>query len=95
MPRLQVFHSDKCPDCYSILPYLKETYPDAEFYNITDSMANLKRFLHYRDHHPEFDEVRLQGWVGIPSVVINGGQAVFTELDAAECAAIETWMKQG
>lgn len=90
--RMQVFFSDKCPDCYSIVPLFRREYPNAEFYNITESMPNLKRFLHYRDQHPAFDDVRLDGFVGIPSVVLNGGQHVFWSLTQDELEEIKRLM---
>lgn len=87
--RIQIFHSDKCPDCYSLVPQLRQKYPEAEVYNITESMVNLKRFLLYRDRLPQFDDARVQGYVGIPSVVLGGGQEAFVELDAEELARID------
>jgi glutaredoxin-related protein len=47
------------------------------YVNITESMANLKAFLKYRDHHPAFAEVRQAGRVGLPCTVVDEGKRIF------------------
>lgn len=44
--------------------------------DMTDSMANLKAFLHYRDNYAEFVPVKEQGRVGLPCIVINDGEKI-------------------
>ncbi len=39
-------------------------------------MLNLKKFLKYRDTSPEFDEIKAAGRVGLPCIVINGGEEI-------------------
>lgn len=95
MKRLQLFFSDKCVDCYSVVPMMRKQFPDAEFYNITESMPNLKRFLHYRDNHPELEDAHLCGYVGIPCAVWNGGEAVFTEFTDQEMREMHRLMNSG
>lgn len=50
-----------------------------DYIEITDSMANLKAFLKYRDNRSEFDGVRKYGSVGIPVIVINDGEKIIFE----------------
>ena len=44
--------------------------------DMTDSMATLKAFLHYRDNFKEFDAIKEQGRVGLPCIVINDGEKI-------------------
>lgn len=39
-------------------------------------MINLKQFLKYRDNAPEFKEIKENGFVGLPCIVINDGQQI-------------------
>ncbi|MDD4780978.1 MAG: hypothetical protein PHT02_10340 [Tissierellia bacterium] len=39
-------------------------------------MINLKRFLKYRDNALEFKEIKENGSVGIPCIVINKGEKI-------------------
>ncbi|MGE5559438.1 MAG: hypothetical protein ACM3XN_00070 [Chloroflexota bacterium] len=56
--------------------FLSQNGIEFTFVEITESMANLKAFLQYRDHRPEFAEVRQASRVGIPCVVVNDGEKV-------------------
>jgi glutaredoxin-related protein len=37
-------------------------------------MANLKAFLRLRDTNPAFDEIKRNGFVGIPAIVMEDGE---------------------
>lgn len=54
--KLTVYGSMLCPDCVEAERILKERRIAHEFINITDSMANLKAFLAYRDSETIFAE---------------------------------------
>lgn len=54
--------------------YLSHNNIEFTYVNITDSMASLKSFLHYRDNDPAFAEVKQAGRVGLPCIVINYGE---------------------
>jgi len=43
-------------------------------------MVQLKQFLKLRDTRPEFDEIKAAGRVGLPCIVINGGEQILFEL---------------
>lgn len=43
-------------------------------------MFNLKAFLKYRDFRPEFDELKAQGRVGLPCIVVDRGEKIFFEI---------------
>lgn len=47
-------------------------------------MVNLKKFLKYRDNYEEFKEIKEEGSVGIPCIVINKGEKIifdYKEMD--------------
>ena len=48
--------------------------------DISSGMLPLKRFLKYRDSRPEFDDIKKAGRVGLPCIVINGGERILFEL---------------
>lgn len=56
--------------------FLSKNNVDYEYVEIMDSLANLKSFFKYRDNRPEFDEVKKEGRVGIPCIVVNDGEKV-------------------
>lgn len=39
-------------------------------------MLYLKMFLKYRDNNPVFEEIKSNGNVGIPCIVINDGEKI-------------------
>ena len=56
--------------------FLSQNNVEFTYVNITESMANLKAFLKYRDHDPRFAEVKEGGRVGIPCIVVNDGEKI-------------------
>jgi len=50
------------------------------YLDITESMANLKSFLKLRDSRPEFDEIKKRGSIGIPCIVVNGGDKLIFDV---------------
>ncbi len=65
--------------------FLSQNNIEFIFVEITESMRTLKAFLHYRDNHPDFAEVKKAGRVGLPCIVINDGEKVlFGKPDLAE-----------
>lgn len=80
MGKIEFFVSDKCPDCTLIMAdYDKnpDKYKGISLYNITDSMANLKRFLYFRDRLEGFGEVKEAARVGVPCKVIDEKEVEF------------------
>ncbi|MDR7856653.1 MAG: hypothetical protein RIN63_08595 [Tissierella sp.] len=47
-------------------------------------MLNLKMFLKYRDNYDEFKEVREAGRVGLPCIVVNGGEQIIFDYNELE-----------
>lgn len=44
--------------------------------DISSGMLPLKQFLKYRDHRPEFAQIREEGRVGLPCIVVNKGEKI-------------------
>lgn len=66
---LTLFISSLCPDCPPAIAEVKEKNLDCEIVDITESMANLKRFLKERDLSEDFDEIVEKGNVGVPALM--------------------------
>lgn len=66
---LTLFVSSLCPDCPPAIAEVKEKNLDCEIVDITESMANLKRFLRERDLSEDFDEIVEKGNVGVPALM--------------------------
>lgn len=77
---IEIYVSSLCPDCTEIIKNYMENpdgFENMELIDITKSMANLKRFLSYRDHKDEFKEKIESGQVGIPVKIIDGKEIIF------------------
>lgn len=46
------------------------------YLDISENIANLKRFLKYRDNFEEFDEIKKADRVGLPCIVIDDGEKI-------------------
>lgn len=76
----EIFVSDKCPHCQVVIEnYEKnpEKYEGQKLINITENMANLKRFLKYRDDLKGYEDIKAAGKVGVPSKVLDGVEVEF------------------
>lgn len=60
---------------------LKKQLDDAgiryTYASITENLSNLKVFLKYRESLPKFDQVKAEGRIGIPFIVINKDEQFF------------------
>lgn len=74
-----LFFSSLCPDTEPFLKVLNPIGIEYEAVNITESMANLKRFLSLRDVRPEFDEKKSLNQVGVPVYVTEDATLIFDE----------------
>ncbi len=75
----KVYGSIKCPDCINCKANFDEYKIEYEFIDVLDSLKNLKKFLHYRDNHPEvFERLIKIGDIGLPAIV-DENDKVFTD----------------
>ena len=72
----KMYGSMLCPDCVEAKEYLKKINYKYDFVNITESMTNLKEFLHIRDTRKEFNEVKSLGYVGIPAILTDNNKII-------------------
>lgn len=77
---IEIFVSKLCPDCSEIIKDYEENpqnYEGMEIIDITESMANLKRFLAYRDNEDAFREKIKTNQVGIPVKIEDKKDIIF------------------
>ena len=77
---IEIFVSSLCPDCTEVIEnYQKDPlfYGEAVLVDITESMANLKKFLSYRDKKIEFKEKIHTNQVGIPVMISDKEEIKF------------------
>jgi len=63
---MTLFVSSLCPDCPPAIEEIKNRDLNVEIIDITESMANLKKFLKERDFSEAFDEIVENNKVGVP-----------------------------
>lgn len=76
MKKIIMFGSRHWPDCEPAKEFLSEKGIEFIYLDISENMINLKRFLKYRDNALEFKEIKENGSVGIPCIVINKGEKI-------------------
>ncbi|HOA20176.1 MAG TPA: hypothetical protein PL127_02780 [Sedimentibacter sp.] len=52
-------------------------------------MINLKRFLKYRDNAPEFKEIKDEGRVGLPCIVIENGEEILFDYNLLDIESLK------
>ena len=72
----KMYGSILCPDCVEAKEDFEKINYKYEFVNITESMSNLKEFLHIRDTRKEFNEVKSLGYVGIPAILTDNNKII-------------------
>ncbi len=77
MKKIIVYGSKNCPDCQPMQDYLKNNNVDFIYLDITENMFFLKTFLKLRDTREEFNEIKAQGYVGIPCVSVNDAEVLY------------------
>lgn len=78
-----LYYSDLCPDTEPFVAALREHDIAYQSVNITASMANLKQFLALRDAHPHFEHAKREGYVGIPTLQLEGGRLISDSTELA------------
>lgn len=90
-PAVTVVGSMLCPDCRRVMTAAGNEGLPVEFYDMVESMDNMRLFLKLREGNPEvFEPVRAQNKIGIPVFVLPDGTVTVDEnagLDAARSLA--------
>lgn len=91
---ITLFISSKCPDTEAALVAFKQSNIEYELVDITDSMKNLKRFLHFRDSSPFFKATKRANNVGVPSIMINEGKAFYLYKEGMDIEFLNQYEKK-
>lgn len=75
-----VFGSSMCPDCIVMKETLDERGVKYLYLDITENLANLKKFLKFRENSA-FDFAKEKGSIGIPAMVINDGEKILFSIE--------------
>lgn len=75
-----VFGSSMCPDCIVMKKALDERGVKYLYLDITENLANLKKFLKFREN-PAFDFAKEKGSIGIPAMVVNDGEKIIFSIE--------------
>lgn len=73
-----LYYSDVCPDTQPFLKELNRLGITYQSVNITESIKNLKEFLNIRDNEEVFAKKKETNQVGIPVLVTEQGEFLFT-----------------
>ena len=82
---IKVFGSPLCPHCVSCKEFLEKNNVAFEYIDITGSIRALKQFLALRDHSSAYDDAKREGYIGIPTLVLEDGSI---------CFDYEEWLKE-
>ena len=74
---LTFYGSPHCPHCRECKAAFDAAGIEYEYVDITGSMKTLKQFLKLRDNLPVYDEIKAEGRVGIPTLVLEDGSLLF------------------
>ena len=75
-----VFGSSMCPDCVVMKEELDKRGIKYLYLDITENLANLKKFLKFRENSA-FDFAKENGSIGIPAMVINDGEKIIFSIE--------------
>ncbi|MGC7560371.1 hypothetical protein [Pasteurella sp. PK-2025] len=71
-----LFFANLCPDTTPFVAELKRLNVGYEGVEIMSSMANFKRFLKLRDRHPAFEQAKVNGYIGIPVLLLEDDRVI-------------------
>lgn len=79
---LKIYGTKNCIDCVETVKVLDEMKEEYEFIELNDHIKNLKKFLRLRDNMVEFNEIRKEGYIGVPCFYFEDHTVFFTLEDA-------------
>lgn len=75
--KVTIVGSHLCEDTVNTLKVLNEKGVEVEFFNLSEDLSALKKYLHYRETETMYDEVRKNGGIGIPLLILEDGEKTF------------------
>lgn len=73
---IRAYVMSTCNDCIDIIDQLRDD-DRIEVIDIGEHVKNLKEFLRLRDNNKSFDEIRMNGYVGVPCFIKEDGSVEF------------------
>ena len=73
---IRAYVMSTCNDCIDIIDQLRDD-DRIEVIDIGEHVKNLKEFLRLRDNNKAFDEIRKNGYVGVPCFIKEDGSVEF------------------
>ena len=73
--KVTVIGSHLCPDTLYALNRLSEAGAEIDFKNLSASLSDLKAYLALRQDSPVYADIRENGGIGIPCVIVDAGTA--------------------
>lgn len=70
---LKVYGSILCPDCTACREAMDKAGIAYEYFDFSEDLRNLKTFLSLRDTEAIFSEVKADGKIGIPCMLLEDG----------------------
>lgn len=70
---IKIYGSRLCRDCVQCREDLDKAGVSYEYLDFSDNLLHLKEFLAIRDANPLFQEVRENGAIGIPCIILEDG----------------------
>ena len=74
-----LFYAETCPDTAPFVAELDRLGVDYDEVEIMTSLPNLKQFIRLRDSNAEFDNLKANGYLGIPALLLVNGDVVLDE----------------
>ena len=83
--QLFLFGSKLCPDCGPAKEYLERKGVKFRYFDITEDLGYLKFLLKYRDERAEFDQLKKEGKIGIPCLMVGDAERSEERRVGKEC----------
>lgn len=76
--KVEIIGSHLCQDTTESLVLLKkEKGVELEFFNISEDLKALKKFLYYRESEEMYTKIKENGGIGIPFFILEDGTKTF------------------
>ena len=82
--QLFLFGSKLCPDCGPAKEYLERKGVKFRYFDITEDLGYLKFLLKYRDERAEFNQLKKEGKIGIPCLMVGDGEEFIFDIEKAD-----------
>lgn len=70
---IKIYGSQHCPYCTEARERFSQAGIEFEFMDFADQLIHLKTFIRQRDVDPQFEEVKKEGRIGIPALLLEDG----------------------